>query len=277
MPGKKSEPAAPSVNLRRMYVDGRYGQIHVRSAFSSNGGFDELTTLICLHQSPMSSRVFDGFLRLMGSDRSVYAPDTPGFGESDSPNEQPAVADYAAAIGDFIDQLRLRRVDLLGYQTGASIAAEVAIMRREQVRRVVMVGAPVLGDSEREAFRHLHWSVPPREDGGHLAEEWQRWLRSRGAGVTLEQLATAFAEKLRNGPRAWWAASATMDYPARDRLPQVTQPVLVLRPKDELWDVTPRARELLREASLVELPEFGSGLFDVAPGVVAQHVRAFLD
>jgi pimeloyl-ACP methyl ester carboxylesterase len=277
MPKKQNKDSAPPVNQRRMYVDGRFGQLHLRSAFPSNGGFDELTTLICLHQSPMSSRVFRGFLRNMGADRSVYAPDTPGFGESDPPPEQPSIADYAGAIGDFIDHMRFRRVDLLGYHTGACIAAELAIARPDQVRRVVMVAAPVFNDAERDAFNGLPWPVPVREDGAHLAEEWRRTLQWRGSGVSLEQLAEGFAEKLHNGPHAWWGASAAMNYPADERLPGVTQPVMVLRPHDDLWEITPRAKGLLPDAKFVDLPDYGFGLFDVAPDVVAQHTRAFLD
>lgn len=277
MPSKKPDTAAPAVHLRRMYADCRYGQLHVRSAFASTGGFDEKTPLVCLHQSPMSSRVFERFLQLMGSDRSVYAPDTPGFGESDPPPSQPSIADYAAAVGDFIDNLRLRQVDLLGYHTGASIATELAITRPEQVRRVILVAAPVFSGEEREAFNRQPWPLPIREDGSQLAEEWQRTLRWRGPGVTLEQLAAGFAEKLRNGPQAWWGASAAMNYPAAERLPRLGQPVMVLRPKDDLWDVTPRAARLLPAARFVDLPEHGFGLFEVAPEVVAQHARAFLD
>jgi pimeloyl-ACP methyl ester carboxylesterase len=277
MPRSKSEPDAPAVHMRRMYVDCRYGQMHVRSVFSGNGGFDELTSLVCLHQSPMSGRVFDRFLPLMGTDRTVYAPDTPGFGDSDAPPAEPSIEDYAGAVGDFIDHLRLRRVDLLGYHTGACIAAELAIARPEQVRRVVLVAAPVFTDAEREAFDADRWPAPLREDGAHLMEEWQRTLRWRGPGVTLPQLADSFADKLRNGPRAWWGASAAMRYAAAERLPAITQPVLVLRPKDDLWDVTPRARTLLPGARHIDLPEQGFGLFDVAPDVVAGKVRSFLD
>jgi pimeloyl-ACP methyl ester carboxylesterase len=276
-PKTRKNAGTRAVNLRRMYVDCRYGQLHLRSAFPSSGGFDELTALICLHQSPMSSRVFRGFIERMGADRSVYAPDTPGFGESDAPAGPPSIADYAGAVCDFIDQMRLREVDLLGYHTGAAIAAEVAIARPERVRRLVMVAVPAFDEAERDAFRRAPWPVPAREDGTHLVEEWQRSVRWRGPGVTREQLADGFAEKLRNGVHAWWGASAAMDYDAAARLPQITQPVLVLRPNDDLWEVTPRAGTLLRRAEFVDLPEYGFGLFDVAADVVAGHAREFLD
>lgn len=277
MPRTRKTSPKPVVNLRRMYMDCRYGQLHVRCGFPSNGGFDERTTLICLHQSPMTGRVFRGFLEEMGRDRSVYAPDTPGFGESDGPDKAPLIADYASAICDFIEQMRFRQVDLLGYHTGSSIAAEVAIAMPEQVRRLVMVAVPVFNETEREAFRKQRWPVPVREDGAHLAEEWQRTIRWRGPGVSLEQLAEGFADKLRNGPRAWWGANAAMQYRAEERLPHVVQPVLVLRPRDDLWDVTARAQGMLPTATFTDLPDHGFGLFDVAPEVVAARARTFLD
>ena len=139
MPRKRKDDGAPPVNLRRMYVDCRYGQLHLRSAFPSNGGFDELTTLVCLSPGSTSSRVFGGFLALMGSDRSVYAPDMPGCGESDGPAEQVSIGEHTGAIGDFLDHMRFRQVDLLAYQGGASLAASLAAARPQQVRRVILV------------------------------------------------------------------------------------------------------------------------------------------
>ncbi|MCU0977115.1 MAG: alpha/beta hydrolase [Steroidobacteraceae bacterium] len=272
----RTPPAKPVVNLRRLYVDCRFGQLHVRSAFPSSGGFDELTPLVCLHQSPMSSRTFQPFLAPMATDRSVFAPDMPGFGESDAPPSQPAIADYAGAMLDFIDQMRLRQVDLLGYHTGSAIAAEMALARPERIRRIVMVAVPALTAEDRAAFDASPRPAPIREDGAHLAEEWQRSLRWRGPGVTLEQLAAGFAEKLHNGPQAWWGAHAAVQWPAAERLPRLTQPVLVLRPRDDLWEPTLRARGLLRQAQFTDLGEYGFGVFDVAPEVIAREARAFL-
>jgi pimeloyl-ACP methyl ester carboxylesterase len=125
-----------------MYVDCRYGQLHLRSAFPSNGGFDELTTLVCLGPGPSTSRLFAGFLAHMGHDRSVYAPDLPGFGESDPPPAEALSADLPSAVGDFIEHMRFRRVDLLGYAEGAGFASALAAARPEKVRRVVLIAPP---------------------------------------------------------------------------------------------------------------------------------------
>lgn len=280
MPTKlRSRPVAADeeVRVRRAYFECRFGQLHVRTAFPTSGGFDEHTTLLCLHASPRSGRMFEKFLPVIARDRSVYAPDTPGHGESDPPPHKPAIADYAAAIADFVDAMRFRQIDLLGHQSGALIAAELAILRPEQVRRVTLVSVPVFSAEERDAFNGRPWQSPPAEDGAHLLREWQRQLQGRGGGLTLEECTEALAERLQSGPGAAWGASAAHNYAANERLPLLRQPVLIIRPKDELWDAGQRARQLVRGARMIDLAEHGSGVFSAAPDLIARHAREFLN
>ncbi len=130
--------AAPlTIRTRRTYFDCQFGQLHVRTAFPSNGGFDEQVTLFCLHPSDGSSRSFDRLLPEMAHDRSVYAPDLPGFGESD-PAPSVASSDAARAISDLATDLRLRRIDVLGVGFGAAVALELAAARPDLVRRLVL-------------------------------------------------------------------------------------------------------------------------------------------
>jgi len=259
--------------VRRGYFECRYGQLHVHNAIPPGGGFEEGTPLLCIHHPTGSGRVFERFLALAGRDRSVYAPDVPGFGESDPPSARPTLVDYAGAIGDFLDTMRFRQIDVLGYQAGALMAAELAVTRPKQVRRVVMVSVPVLNDAERDILRRS-LSVPS-EDGSHLIAEWKRTLESYGPGVGLETRVRGFAEKLRNSVQAPWALAAAQQYAARERLALVTQSVLVLRAKDEFWEATGRAREVLPKARFVELPQ-GPGLFEVAPEAVVDSTKDFL-
>jgi pimeloyl-ACP methyl ester carboxylesterase len=131
-----------TIHLRKMYVDCRYGQLHVHTAFPSSGGFDELTPLICLGPAALTGRAFRSLLRDLGRDRSVYAPDAAGSGESDGPDHVATVGDHAAALVDLIDSLRLKHVDVLGYQAGSLAAIELALARPQQVRRVALLGVP---------------------------------------------------------------------------------------------------------------------------------------
>ena len=137
----KSSSLPYIVRTRRAYFDCKFGQLHVRTAFPTTGGFDEQVTLICLHPIDASSRTFIRFLPELADVRSVYAPDLPGYGESDSSPGR-SIADAATAISDLANDLRLRQIDLLGVQYGAEVALELAAARPELVRRLVLAGVP---------------------------------------------------------------------------------------------------------------------------------------
>lgn len=144
---KASKSSVPTVvvRTRRAYFDCKFGQLHVRTAFPTTGGFDEQVTLFCLHPSNASSRVFSRFLAELADVRSVYAPDLPGHGESD-PSPSRSVAEAAMAVTDLAKELRLRQIDLLGFQYGAEVALTVAAAQPELVRRLVLAG---ISSSER--------------------------------------------------------------------------------------------------------------------------------
>lgn len=135
--------ASGAVRTRRAYFDCRFGQLHVRTAFPATGGFDEGVTLFCLHAREGTSKSFARLLPDIAAQRSVYAPDLPGFGESDP---APAVGhvEAAAAVTDLAVDLRLKQIDLLGVGFGATIALELAAMRPNLVRRLILLGAPPL-------------------------------------------------------------------------------------------------------------------------------------
>lgn len=136
----KNRKAAATASLRRMYVDCRFGQLHLTTAFPPSGGFDELTALLFLHPEGGTGADFNACAIQLGVDRSVYAPDMPGSGASDGPAGRMTVANQAAAVADLLDQLRLRAVDLVGCGRGALIAFELAALRPREIRRMVYTG-----------------------------------------------------------------------------------------------------------------------------------------
>jgi pimeloyl-ACP methyl ester carboxylesterase len=236
-------PASAEANVRRGYFESRYGQLHVHHAMPPGGGFEEGTPLLCVHDLSGSGRTFARFMALAGAERSVYAPDLPGFGESDGPASRPALGDYAAALADFVDTMRLRNLAVLGLRGGALLASELALSRPTQVTRVILVSVPLLSEAEQRASV----PAPVAADEGSRPAEWQRW-----------------------------AAEAAAQYPLRERLAKLTQRVLVLRPRDDLWEATGRMREILPTARLMELELPAGQLLASAPQPLGDAVRAFL-
>jgi pimeloyl-ACP methyl ester carboxylesterase len=122
--------------LRRTYFDCRFGQLHVHQAIPPGGGFDEATALLCLPGARGLGSFFSALLAPLGSNRSIYAPDLPGFGGSDP---VPGVADagqWACAVADLLDSLHQRRVDVLAQGEGLQVALALIALRPELVRRI---------------------------------------------------------------------------------------------------------------------------------------------
>ncbi len=134
---------SPAARLRRAYFDCRYGQLHVHQAIPPGGGFDEATPLLCLPGRQGSGRFFQPLLAVLGADRSIYAPDLPGCGESDAAGAAAGAEQYALAAIDLLDSLRQRQIDLLAHAEGAETAIAMETLRPQAlVRRLVLSAAP---------------------------------------------------------------------------------------------------------------------------------------
>ena len=149
----KRRTTADSAQLRRMYIDCRFGQLHLTTAYPPSGGFDECTALVFLHGEGGTGADFNACAAQLGIDRSVYAPDLPGSGASDLKDGRATVAGHAGAIADLIDQLRLKQVDLVGFGRGSAVAFEVAAIRAQAVRRLIVTEEPASANSSRPLLR----------------------------------------------------------------------------------------------------------------------------
>jgi len=150
--------------LRRAYFECRHGQLHVHNAIPEGGGFDELTTLICLHGAAGTGRLFLEVSKQLGNSRSIYSPDLPGCGESDASTAPLSAVAYAEAIADFLDSMRFRQVDLLGVGAGTAVAVELAAFRPKVVRKLCLLGSP---------GRETAASAPGAKDLQRAASDWR--------------------------------------------------------------------------------------------------------
>jgi pimeloyl-ACP methyl ester carboxylesterase len=126
--------------LRRAYFDCRFGQLHVHQAIPPGGGFDERTTLLCVPAPLTSAAAFQPLLGPFGRDRSVFAIDAPGAGQSD-PAGTDAASALAAAVLDFLQNMRIRRAHVLADGAAAAAVAQVLAGADGRVTRVALCGA----------------------------------------------------------------------------------------------------------------------------------------
>lgn len=160
-----TEPIA----IRRGFVDLAHGQMHYRHA----GDWGE--PLLLLHASPGSSRQLVRLIEDFASDHRVFAPDTPGNGDSEALAEtEPTVAGLAAAMLAFLDAMGLSKVRVYGSHTGAAIAAELAILAPHRVSALVLDGVSLFeGDELQDVLDHYARPFEPDLDGAYLIRLFQ--------------------------------------------------------------------------------------------------------
>lgn len=262
--------------VTRNYAEVEGLQIHYREARPPSG-VTPRRPVIALHQSPNSGQVYVEFMSLLAADRRVIAPDTPGFGQSDRPLEAPSIADYARWMDGLADALGLEAVDLVGYHTGASIAVEWAIANPQRVQRLWLVGLPAFNAEERARLAKDPWPNPAPLDALRVAEEWKGSKRWQGPGQSDASVERTFLAKLGSGRQGWWGPAAVFAHDFLGRLGLVEQRVAVVRPKDDLWDITQRVRTALPHIEVVDVPDRGFAVFEVDPERMAGMARQALD
>lgn len=81
------------------------------------------------------------FMADLAAHHNVIVPEHPGFGQSDTPDWLDTVPDLANFYLDFLDQLDLDDVDLVGFSLGGWIAAELAVRNTRRLASLTLVAA----------------------------------------------------------------------------------------------------------------------------------------
>lgn len=104
--------------------------------FASNGK----KTALFLHGWQSESSAFAKIANNLGEQGvSVYAPDLPGFGQSQAPKSAFGVSEYAQFVKNFIHKLALKDVILIGHSFGGRISIKLAAKNPKLVSKLVLV------------------------------------------------------------------------------------------------------------------------------------------
>ena len=263
--------------VRRVFVDGQFGQVHCRLAVPEDA---PRAPIVCLHMSPKSGRSYRQILPYLADERVALAPDYPGHGESDPPPPEPhvSVKDFADCTWAVVDAIGGGPVHFVGYHTGAMVAVEAATRRPDDVLSVTSISAPVLNDDEVESLSAAFQPVPIDEEGTRFTVNWQRVLKHRGPGMTLQMAAESFAENLRAGDDYEWGHRAAFAYADEynRKLAEIEQPNFVMNPNDDMFDISPRADSMMKNGRRKDYPEWGHGFLNAFPEESAAEIMAFV-
>jgi len=156
-------------SITRHYVDVEGRLVHYRRAGTG-------PAVVLLHASPRSSAELLPLIELLPDGVTVFALDTPGYGQSDPlPPGRDTLAHFADATVEAMRALGVTRAPIYGTHTGASIAYTVALRHPGACAVAVLDGFPVFTAEEREeALANYLAPFRPAVDGTHLAWLWSR-------------------------------------------------------------------------------------------------------
>ena len=103
--------------------------------------------VILLHGWLGSWGLWQETMAYLGRYYRTYALDFWGFGESGKKRETYAVQDFVSLVDQFMDRLGIAEAPLVGHSMGGTVSLSVAIQFPERVRKVVIIGSPIVGSS----------------------------------------------------------------------------------------------------------------------------------
>ena len=264
----------------KAYAPSRFGQLHYRIATPEVAS---QPPLLCLHQTPSNSRQWEPIQPSLASDRVVVAPDTPGYGMSDPPPEPVEIGDYAEVMFEFMEHLASDSIiapgpfDVMGYHTGSITATEMARRDRQRVRRCVLFGLAAYPEDVRaERLDRLSERFPPPDRTLHHVEKlWSLVGELADPGIPAEELHIGMADALRLGKRLPWGYVAVYRYDFLGAMAEVSQPVLVLNPEDDLWAVTHQTSHLFGNGERIDIPGVSHGVLTIRRDYIVEQIEGF--
>lgn len=103
--------------------------------------------IILLHGWLGSTGLWHDTMTFLGQYYRTYALDFWGFGESGKKRNTYQVTDFVSLVDQFMDRLGILEAPLVGHSMGGTVSLAVALAFPERVKKVVVIGSPVVGSS----------------------------------------------------------------------------------------------------------------------------------
>lgn len=141
------------------------------------------------------------FARQWTDQYRVIVPYHPGWGESDDGAQLTDMHDYVMHYVELLDQLGIERVNLVGFSLGGYMAAKIASLYPERVRKLVLVAPAGLRDPEHPTADVL--ALPPEKLLPMLASDFSVVARHLPAGPDLDFMGDRYREATATAKLMW--------------------------------------------------------------------------
>lgn len=188
-------------------------------------------TLVFLHGVGTDAESWELQLAEFGQHYRAIAWNMPGYGGS-VPLATPSFAGMADALRDLLDELDIRRVDLIGHSYGGMVAQEFAARHGSRLRTLTLSGtSPAFGKPDgdwQQAF--VRQRLAPLEAGKSMAELAPKMVGGL-IGTAADEHGIAIARRsVAQVPAETFAAGVRLlvTFDRRDALAAINVPTLVI-------------------------------------------------
>ena len=132
--------------------------------FYREAGDPKAPAIVLLHGFPTSSHMFRNLIPILAPDYHVIAPDLPGFGFSDALDHKEFTYTFenvARVVGDFLDQLGMKRFAVYVFDYGAPIGFRICLRYPDRVLAIISQN----GNAYKEGLGKDAWAP--------IAEYWE--------------------------------------------------------------------------------------------------------
>jgi pimeloyl-ACP methyl ester carboxylesterase len=212
----------------------------------------------------------------------TYALDFWGFGESGKRRETYKVQDFVSLVDQFLEELGITEAPLVGHSMGGTVSLSVAIQYQQRVRKVVVIGSPIVGSSlsfllklfGRTSIAYIvHHNLWGLKLGFQLLapfysrdKEWPNMMNRDLSRTTLESFLTSIASLRRTDLRPY--------------LDQIKIPVMGMYGDKDIV-VDPKQWEPLQEAvpqaKIERFQTAGHFIMLDEPAEFMERLKTFLD
>jgi pimeloyl-ACP methyl ester carboxylesterase len=132
-----------------------------------------------------------GTMEFLSQHCKAYALDFWGFGESGKQGGGFTVQDYVEMVDQFMESLGIEHAPVIGHSMGGTVSLSLALEHPKRVRKVAVVGSPIVGDglalvlrcAARRPLASLAYQMPgviplgARFFSPLLARDWKTWYK----------------------------------------------------------------------------------------------------
>jgi len=180
--------------------------------FYRESGPTDGPTILLLHGFPTSSHMFRNLIPILNEKYHVIAPDLPGFGFSDAPDNAKFTYTFdnlTKYIQGLIDKLELKRFALYVFDYGAPVGFRLAVANPEKVTGIISQNGNAYVEGLSEGWNPFkkYWAEPTEENRNNL-----RGMST--AGTTHWQYFTGVDDPSLVAPESYTLDQFFLDRPA---------------------------------------------------------------